>query len=168
VFVDRIVSLADEGLDVAVRIGDLPDSSLIARVVGRVRTVLVASPAYLDRAGTPRGPEALAKHACIALTGITPIPDRWRFDRSSIAVHPRWIVNTAQAAIDAALAHHGITRVLSYQVAALVEAKRLRIVLPSHEPPPMPVQLVYLPGVLPRLTEAFLGHAVPHLRESLG
>lgn len=167
VFVDRIVSLADEAIDIAIRIGDLPDSALIARHVGRIRTILVASPTYLDHAGTPRNPDALAKHACISLSGITPIPDRWRFDRSSVAVRPRWIVSTAQTAIDAALAHHGITRVLSYQVDALVEAKRLRVVLPSFEPPPLPVQLVYLPGVLPRITEAFLEHATPLLRVRL-
>jgi DNA-binding transcriptional LysR family regulator len=165
VLLDRVVSLVDEAIDVGVRIGQLPDSSLIARHVGDVRNVLVASPKYLERAGTPRSPDSLAKHACIAHIGTTPVVDRWKLDRP-IAVHPRWIVNTAQAAIDLALAGHGIARVISYQVDALVDQKRLRIVLPSFEPPPVPVHLVYPSGRLPHITAAFLDHATPRLRSA--
>jgi DNA-binding transcriptional LysR family regulator len=165
--VDRIVSLAEEGVDLAVRIGELPDSSLIARQLGHVRMVLVASPAYLDAAGTPRTIDQLGKHACIALNGTTPIPDRWSFDRRTITVKPRLVVNTGQAAIDAALAGLGITRVLSYQVDRLVAADRLRIVLAAAEPPPRPVQLVSLPGVQPRLATSFADHAAAALRKRL-
>lgn len=152
---DRVVSLAEEGVDLAVRIGDLPDSALLARPVGDVRTVLVASPAYLDRVGAPRLVESLAKHAIIAFSGTTQIVERWTFGKQGVAVTPRLIVNTAQAAIDAALDGLGITRVLSYQVARLVDDGKLRIVLASHEPPAMPVHLVRLPGAQTRVAAAF-------------
>ncbi len=171
VLLDRTVSLAEEALDVGIRIGHLADSALIARSVGHVRTVICASPAYLERAGTPRHPDALAKHATIAHTVMTPLVDRWAFpgerrDRT-VAVQPRWVVNTGQAAIDAAVAGHGLARVLSYQIDALVEAKRLRIVLASFEPPPLPVHVVTLPGQLPRVAAAFVEHATARLRAKL-
>ena len=161
---DRIVALAEEGIDVAVRIGALPDSALRVRQVGHVRSVLVASPAYLEAHGTPRTLDALAKHATIAFTGTTPIPDRWSFGTRVVAVAPRLAVNTAQAAIDAALAGGGIARVLSYQVSAHVAAGALRVVLPSTEPPPVPVQLAMLPGVQPRIAQAFVELAANELR----
>ena len=149
VLLDRVVSLAEEGIDVGVRIGPLPDSALVARRVGSTRTVLCASPKYLDREGTPRTLDALAKHACIE---FLPFARR---------VQPRWIVNTAQAAIDLALAGRGITRVLSYQI-----DDRLRIILPSTEPEPLPIHLVYAAGRLPRITAAFVEHYMlqkPHV-----
>jgi len=164
---DRVVALAEEGIDLAVRIGDLPDSALLAQKVSEVRAVVVGSPAYLERAGTPRSLEALAKHTTIAFSTTTPVPDRWSFGPRSIAVAPRLIVNTAQAAIDAALAGMGLTRVMSYQVAKLVEAGKLRTVLVSSEPPPVPVHLVSLPGIQPRIARAFVDLAVPALRDSV-
>jgi DNA-binding transcriptional LysR family regulator len=168
---DRVVSLEDEGIDVAVRIGALPDSALLARQVGQVRAVLVASPAYLSRAGAPRVPDALARHACIAFAGTTPIADRWAFPAAardrSVRVHPRLVVNSGQAAIDAALAGLGIARVYSYQVDHLVADGRLRVVLRSHEPPAVPVQLLHAPGGVSRATAAFLDFAQPRLRARL-
>jgi DNA-binding transcriptional LysR family regulator len=164
---DRVVSLAEEGVDLAVRIGELPDSALLARHVGNVRTVLVASPAYLDRVGAPRLVESLAKHTVIAFSGSTPIVDRWTFGKHRIAVTPRLVVNTAQAAIDAALDGLGITRVLSYQVARLVEDGKLRVVLASHEPPSMPVHLVRLPGAQTRVAAAFSELAAVQLAKRL-
>ena len=150
VLLDRVVSLAEEGLDVAVRIGDLPDSSLVARQIGFVKTVTVASPKYLDRAPALRV-DTLARHAHIAFAGTKPL-----------AKNPRFTVNTAQAAIDLALAGHGLARVISYQVAPY--GTRLRTVLPSLEPPPVPVHLVYPAGRLARITAAFLDHATAALR----
>lgn len=169
---DRMVSLSDEGVDAAVRIGNLRDSSLRARVVGHVRSVVVASPAYLARHGMPRSPDALAHHACIAFSGTTPVVDRWSFRRHgererSVAVRPRLVVNAGQAAIDAALAGLGIVRVLSYQVDALVEQGRLKPLLPSWEPPPMPVQIVQLPGVQARSAVAWVEFASSRLRTRL-
>ena len=164
---DRVVSLAEEGVDLAVRIGELPDSALIARQIGNVRTVVVASPAYLDRAGAPRLIESLAKHATIAFAGTTQIIDRWTFGKQSVAVAPRLIVNTAQAAIDAALDGLGITRVLSYQVARLVDDGKLRILLATHEPPPLPIQLVRLPGAQTRIAAVFTELVTTTLRRKL-
>ncbi|HUS65093.1 MAG TPA: LysR family transcriptional regulator [Kofleriaceae bacterium] len=168
---DRVVSLAEEGVDVALRLGALPDSSLRARLLGHVRSVLVASPAYLERAGTPRSPEALARHACVAFTGTTPIADRWAFpaprrDRS-VRVRPRLVVNTGQAAIDAALLGLGVARVFSYQVEELVTSGRLRLLLRAHEPPPVPAHLVHAAGITSRPALAFLDLAERRLRARL-
>ncbi|NVB85524.1 MAG: LysR family transcriptional regulator [Kofleriaceae bacterium] len=165
---DRVVSLADEGIDLAVRIGELPDSALIARHVGDVRTVVVASPDYLERAGTPRMPETLTRHVCISLSATTPVSDRWTFGKRSIAVAPRLVVNTAQAAIDAAAEGLGLTRVLSYQVDRLVAAGKLKVVLASHEPRPVPVHLVHLPGARSRAAITFAELAATTLRKRLG
>lgn len=170
---DRVVSLAEEGIDLGVRIGALPDSALRARLVGHVRSVICASPAYLKRAGVPRSPEALARHACIASTPTTPIADRWSFPGGgkrgrSIAVRARLTVNTAQAGIEAALAGVGLVRVLSYQVDALLADKRLCVVLKPFEPEPVPVHLVHLPGPQSRAAVAFLEFASERLRKRLG
>jgi DNA-binding transcriptional LysR family regulator len=171
---DRIVSLAEEGVDLAVRIGALPDSALVARQVGEVRLVTVAAPEYLERAGTPRTVESLGKHSCIAPAGLTPVIDTWSFGaggeraRQRVRVNPRLVVNTAQAAIDAALDGLGITRVLSYQVDRLLASGRLRAVLTSVEPEPVPVQLVHLPGPQPRSALAFALLASATLRKRLG
>jgi DNA-binding transcriptional LysR family regulator len=167
---DRVVSLAEEGIDVGVRLGALPDSSLRARLLGHVRSVLCASPTYLARAGVPRTPDALSKHSCIAFTATTPIADRWSFPRAgrrerAIAVRARLVVNTAQAAIDAAVAGLGIVRVLSYQIARLVAAQQLRIILPRFERQALPVQLVHLPGVQTRAAGAFVEFAAARLAD---
>jgi DNA-binding transcriptional LysR family regulator len=169
---DRVVALAEEAVDLAVRIGALPDSSLRSRLVGHVRWVVCASPAYLQRRGTPREPRALTRHDCIAFTGSTPVPERWSFSRrgraeQSVLVRPRLVVNTGQAALDAALAGLGLARVLSYQVAELVARNRLRIVLADHESPPAPVHIVQLPGAQVRAASAFADLAVERLRARL-
>ena len=170
--VDRVVSLAEEGLDLGVRIGALPDSALRARVVGHVRLVAFASPAYLKRAGRPRRPEDLARHTCIANSGATAIADRWSFPgpkrERSVAVRSRLIVNTSQAAIDAAVAGFGVTRAFSYQVAHLVAAKQLQVVLEAFEPPSVPVQIVQLPGAPNRAAIAFVELAARRLGALLG
>jgi DNA-binding transcriptional LysR family regulator len=165
---DRVVSLADEAIDVAIRIGELPDSALRTRQVGHVRTVVVGSPRYFETHAAPRTLDSLARHTLIAFSGTSPIVDRWTLGGRSIAVAPRLVVNTAQAAIDAAVHGAGITRVLSYQVAHLVETGALRVVLATAEPPPIPVHLVTLPGVLPRIAHAFLDQAAAELRARLG
>jgi len=164
---DRVVSLADEGVDVAVRIGELADSSLRARVVGHVESLLVAGAKYVERAGTPRTHEDLARHACIAFTGTTPIVDRWSFPgtRRTVTVKPRLVVNTGQAAIDAALAGIGIVRVLSYQVGKLVEQGRL--VELFREGDRMPVHLVQLGGIQTRIARAFADLAAKRLPRAL-
>ena len=170
---DRVVSLAEEGIDVAVRIGHLPDSSLKALTVGHVRWVLCASPAYLRRAGVPRTLEALSRHDCIVFTATTPVADRWTFSSAgrrerTVSMRPRLAVNTGQAAIEAAVAGVGIVRALSYQVAPFVAARKLQIVLASFAHDAVPVNLVQLPGLRTRFAEAFVELAAPRLRERLG
>jgi DNA-binding transcriptional LysR family regulator len=172
-FVDRVVSLADEGLDVGVRIGTLADSALRVRRVAEVRSIVCASRAYLVAHGTPRVPSDLARHWCIAFTATTPVPERWSFStrgksQHRVAVRPRLTVNTGQSAIDAALAGLGLVRVLSYQVGALVAAGKLVPVLASYEPSPIPVQLVRLSGAPSRASSAFLDFAAEGLRKRLG
>jgi DNA-binding transcriptional LysR family regulator len=169
---DRVVSLAEEGLDLAFRIGALPDSSLRARLVGEVRWVVCASPAYLARAGVPRTPEALSRHTCISFDAGSPLADHWTFPRPGrrergVALHPRLIVNTAQAGIDAATAGLGIVRVLSYQVERPLAAKKLRLVLEAFAPPPVPIHILQLPGIPNRLAAAFIEFAAERLRPRL-
>jgi DNA-binding transcriptional LysR family regulator len=172
VLLDRVVSLVDEGLDVAVRLGDLPDSSLRAIRVGEVRRGVYASPKYLRANGTPRTPQGLARHACVACSALTPVPDRWTFERDGrsfvVPVSSRLVVNTAEAAIDAAVAGLGPTCVLSYQVDAHVRSGRLERILGTFEPPAVPVQVVMPAGrfVTP-IVRAFVERSVEALRATL-
>jgi DNA-binding transcriptional LysR family regulator len=131
ILLDRVVSLLDEGIDVAARLADLPDSSLQSTHLGNVRRVLCASPAYLERHGWPKTPADLLDHVCIMSN--EPAAEPWSFADGSgrrralrtVSIRPRLIVNAASAAIDSALDGHGITRVMSYQVAAAVAEGRL-------------------------------------------
>lgn len=172
VLLDRVVSLVEEGLDVAIRLGQLPDSSLRAIRVGEVRRAVYASPGYLEANGTPRTPQELARHACVACTAVTPLPDRWTFERDGrslvVPVPSRLVVNTTEAAIDASLAGLGPTCVLSYQVDAHVRAGRLDRILTGFEPPALPVQVVIPAGrfVTPTV-RAFVDRAVEALRATL-
>lgn len=161
---DRVVSLAEEGIDVGIRIGMLPDSSLRARLAGEVRSLLCASPDYLERFGRPRDLDDLPDHFVVAFTGATPIPDRWSFGRRTVAVRARLVVNTAPAAVDAALAGLGIVRLLSYQVDEHVKAGRLKVLLASHEPDPFPVHVVQLAGIQSRAATTFVDLLTKRLR----
>lgn len=143
--IDRIVRLVDEGVDVAVRIGDLSDSSLHALKVAEVRRMLVASPAYLAARGMPANVAALHGHALISFTELDRAHE-WRFGptgKVAIRIEPRLTLNTADAAIAAAVAGAGITRVLSYQAIDAVRSGALVPVLDALSPPPIPVHLVY-------------------------
>ena len=168
---DRLLHLLNEHVDLAIRIGPLPDSGLIASRVGTIRQVVCASAAYLDVKGTPLTPEDLATHDCIAFEGSRSRTE-WVFgsgqSQRSVSIHTRLTVNTADAAIDAAIAGLGVTSVLSYQVASLVRSGAMRIVLESYEPPPWPVHLLYgIQGLVPLKLRAFLDFAAPRLRERL-
>ena len=170
---DRVTNLVEEGIDVAVRIAQLPDSRLVAARLGEVRRVLCASSAYLERCGAPQTPAALREHACI-MEREGAETEQWRFAsasgrlRTSIDVRPRLRVNSAEAAVDSAVAGHGIARVMSYQAAAAIAAGNLVVLLPKHEPPPIPVHLV-LPSARSRTLKqrAFVAFAVPKLRDRL-
>ena len=148
-FLDRVVNVVEEGIDVAVRIGELPDSSLQATRVGRVRRVLVASPAYLKAHGVPQRPEALADHTIVSASGVTPLPE-WRFNDGGKPLlqrlHARMCSTSNDSAIAAAAAGLGITRLLSYQVAAHVKTGALQIVLEAFEAAPLPVHVVHHEG----------------------
>jgi len=167
-FVDRIVHLFDEGIDVAIRIADLPDSSLSAIRVGSVRRVLCAAPGYLAARGRPRRPADLAGHETIDMMGMTPGRD-WQFEgggRSQVfRPQSRLRVNGADTAIAAAIAGRGITRVLSYMVAAQLEAGTLEIVLADDEPPAVPIHVVHKePGQTSTRVRAVVDHLVQQLR----
>jgi len=143
---DRMINLVEEGVDLAVRIGHLPDSTLVARHVGEMRRIVVASKDYLKRRGEPKTPEAISGHDTIHFGAMTVEPD-WRFvaDGSEISVSctPRFTSNSADAAIQYAEAGGGLTRVLAYQAAASLKAGRLKIVLAPFAPPALPIHIVY-------------------------
>ncbi len=144
-FLDRVVNLLEEGVDVGIRIGELPDSSLRALRVGSVRAILCASPQYLQRKGLPRKPRDLLKHSIIASSAGNNAID-WRFDNVALRIQPRLTVTTNDAAIEAAHCGFGITRLLSYQVAQPLGEGKLTIVLENHEPPPLPIYIVHREG----------------------
>lgn len=168
---DRNMNLLEEHIDLALRIGELPDSSLVATQVGSVRRVACASPAYLERFGTPREPGALSALRCVSFEGFAS-SSTWTFASPAgaqrVQVRARLAATTADAAIAAALAGVGITRVLSYQVADALEQGLLVRILADHEPPAVPVSLVYPgQGRLPMKTRAFIDFAATRLRARL-
>lgn len=168
---DRVVNLVDERVDLAVRIGELPDSSLLATRVGSIRHIVCASPRYLAKRGTPRTTHDLREHDCVTFEALG-AADAWTFGTTkkpeAIPVHSRLVVNTAEAAVDAAVAGVGLTRVLSYQAAASIRAGALVAVLRELESPPLPVSLTYMGGrFLPLKVRAFIDFIAPRLRTAL-
>jgi DNA-binding transcriptional LysR family regulator len=172
VLFDRVTNLVEEGVDVALRVGQLPDSSMISRPVGEVRRLLVASSEYLGRRGTPRSPADLKSHSIIAFTGLMPNRE-WTYagDRgpSRITLQPRFEINDAAAAIGSAEGGDGITIALSYMVGEQVREGRLVPVLERYALPAVPVQLVYPESrlIAPKV-RAFVEFAAPKLRAGLG
>jgi DNA-binding transcriptional LysR family regulator len=143
---DRIENLVEEGIDAAVRIGGLEESTLRMRTVGATRRILVASRTYLAARKRPRRPEDLREHALIQVTPLTPLPE-WRFyrkeGRQHLPIHPVFVTNSADAAIVHTRRGMGIAMVLSYQVADLLESGELEIVLSKYGPPPSPIYIAY-------------------------
>jgi DNA-binding transcriptional LysR family regulator len=168
VLTDRVVHLMDEHADVAVRIGELPDSMLMATEVGTVRRVVCASPAYLATHGVPTTPQDLAGHDCITFEVLASMR-AWVFGSGkselSVPVHSRLTVNAAEAAIAAAILGVGVIRVLSYQVADAVRDNELSIVLDEFESAPLPINLVHKGQTpLPLKLRAFFDFVTPRLR----
>ena len=169
---DRNVHLIEEHVDVALRIGALPDSNLVATQVGAVRRVVCASPDYLQRFGAPQAPDDLAAHRCISFDGLD-AATAWTFvghagEKRPVAIRSRLTVSTADAAIAASTLGLGLTRVLSYQVADALRDGRLVRVLADDEPPAVPASLIYAgQGRLPMKTRAFIDFAAGRLRERL-
>jgi DNA-binding transcriptional LysR family regulator len=143
---DRMINLVEEGVDLAVRIGHLPDSTLVARHVGEMRRIVVASKEYLKARGVPKRPAEIASHDTIQFGAMSAAPD-WRFIEDGreirISSTPRFASNSADAAIQYAEAGGGLTRVLAYQAAASLRDGRLKIVLAEFEQPPLPIHIVY-------------------------
>jgi len=145
VFLDRVVNLLEEGLDVGIRIGELADSSMRALSVGSVRHIVCASPDYILRCGLPQTPQDLLQHTLISSSAAHSLTD-WRFANQSLRIKPRLTVTSNDAAIEAAREGLGITRLLSYQVAASLAAGELKILLENFEPAPLPVSIVHREG----------------------
>lgn len=146
VFLDRVVNLLEEGFDVGIRIGELPDSSMRAVRVGQVRRVLCASPGYLAENGMPNSPAELVNHKIVASSGVSPIMD-WKFAQDiTVRVKPRLTVTSNDAAIGAIQEGLGISRLLSYQVASHVNSGQLQTVLSEYEPKVLPIHVVHREG----------------------
>lgn len=168
---DRIVDLLNDHVDVAVRIGELPDSRLIAAKLGVMRRVVCGSPDYLAKHGAPANLDDLRSHDCITFDRLT-LPNEWTFRSGStnmaVTVRSRLVVNTAEAAISAAVSGVGLTCVLSYQIAHARAAGSLAVVLRDYELAPSPVSLVYSEQrLIPQKLRLFLDFAVPRLRADL-
>ena len=143
---DRMINLVEDGVDLAVRIGHLPDSTLVARHVGEMRRIVVASKDYLKRRGEPKTPQEIASHDTVQFGATTAAPE-WRFFEEGreirVANTPRFSTNTADAAIQYAEQGGGLTWVMAYQAAESLKAQRLKIVLTSFERPALPIHIVY-------------------------
>ena len=170
---DRHVNLVDDHVDMAVRIGQLPDSSMMATAVGTMRMVTCASPALLAAQGMPQAPADLLRFACVAVD--TPLPSpTWRFrnPRSGAAidvpVRPRLSVTTTEAAADAASLSVGVTRLLHYQAVEAIRRSALQVILEAYEPEPSPVHLVHVSrGQMPLKMRRFLDLSAPRLRQAI-
>lgn len=164
-FLERIVNLVEEGVDVALRIGELPDSSLIAAKVGEVADTICATPSYFARHGVPRTPEDLARHRLVA---VGPLPGfvEWRLgDRKPVRLRPRLICSSVQASIEAARAGWGLTRALSYQVAPLIGSGEMQAALTAYPGRRLPIHVVHTYGRRPPAKlRAFVDMAVDRLR----
>jgi DNA-binding transcriptional LysR family regulator len=168
---DRVVNLMEDHVDVALRIGALPDSSLMATRIGVIRRVVCASPAYFAARGVPKTLADLAAHDCIGFDVLT-TAEAWTFKQGrseiSVPISARLTVTTAEAVVDAAISGVGIARVLSYQAAQALRDGRLALALVDFEPEPWPVHLVYTGGrMLPLKLRAFLDFAAPRLKARL-
>ena len=168
---DRVTNLIEEGIDAAIRIGPLPDSTMVARKLGSVHRILVASPDYVERHGRPAAPSDLARHVMIAFTGLMPNRE-WRYldGRSGKAVSfmPKLEINDAVVAIAAAEAGDGITMALSYMVVEQIRQGSLVQLLAEWTPPAVPVSLIFPQSRLmaPKL-RVFVDFAVPRLKSAL-
>jgi len=169
---DRSANLLEEHVDVALRIGALADSSLIAARIGEICRVVCASPAYLKSRGTPKSPDDLSGHDCISYPPMQS-PSTWRFKRDEteyvVPVRSRLVVSNLESACDAACAGIGISVAFSYHVAEAIKSGELTPLLQDFQPPSQPVSFVYSPNrFMPVKLRAFLDFALPRLRARLG
>ena len=170
---DRNIDLIDDNVDMAVRIGALPDSAMIATLVGTMRIVTAASPALIERYGAPQTPADLRHFPAVttdALLGSAP----WRFRhpgaeaKTDVPMAPRLSVSTTEAAAEAAIRHVGAVRLFHYQVAAAVSRGQLHLMLEEFEPPPVPINLIHVARrQMPLKMRCFIDFAGPRLRQAL-
>ncbi len=173
ILTDRNVHLIDDDVDLAVRIGRLPESSMIASRIGGMRTVVCASPVLLAGHGIPQSPTDLERFPCV--TTDTPMPSPgWRFQPAGssssveVPIVPRLSVTTSEAAVQAAIRGAGVTRLLHYQVAEAIAAGTLQIILEAYEPEPAPISLLHAAhGQMPLKMRRFLDFAAPRLRQAM-
>ncbi|MGF7162244.1 DNA-binding transcriptional LysR family regulator [Rhodoligotrophos appendicifer] len=168
---DRIVNTTEENIDVAIRVGPLSDSTMIATRIGSIRVVVCASPSYLKAHGEPKQLSDLANHHCIAIDDHM-IPSAWKFVRGrrtiTAPISSRLCVNTSEAAVLAAIEGAGLARVMSYKMAAAKRAGELAVVLEEFEPEPLPVHIIYAPRKpLPLKLRVFLNWMTPRLKTRL-
>lgn len=168
-FLDRVVNLLDEGVDVAVRIGELPDSTMQAIRVGQVRRVICAAPDYLAHRGIPISPDDLHSHTIVSASSVTPNPE-WKLQEKgeprNIRLLARMITTTNDSAVAAAVGGFGLTRLLSYQVAEHLRTGKLKTVLTEFEPAALPVHVIHREGrQAPQRVRAFLDLAIERLRQ---
>ena len=167
-FLDRLVNMMEEGMDIAVRIGELPDSSMQAIRVGSVRRVICGAPRYLAQKGIPHAPDDLQQHTIVSASAVTPVPE-WRLAKDgvqhTVKLHPRLTTTSNDAAVAAAVSGFGLARLLSYQVADQLRDGQLKTVLSDFEPTAWPVHLVHREGRhASRKARAFLDLAIERLR----
>ncbi|MFZ0693277.1 MAG: LysR family transcriptional regulator [Alphaproteobacteria bacterium] len=170
---DRVVSLVDEGLDLGIRLGELPDSSLRAVRVGQVQRQVYGSADYFEHHAAPRTPQDLVIHAIVACTTVTPVPNRWTFHAAggpvTVSVKPRLIVNTTDAALAAVVDGAGLTCIMSYQAKTHVDSGKLKPVLIGYQPPPEPIHIVHPVGRhLPAKIRLLIDHIADGLRKKFG
>ncbi len=168
---DRVVNTTEENIDIAIRVGVLPDSTMVATRIGSIRIVVCASPSYLTARGRPKQLSDLVKHDCIAIDDHS-MPSAWKFVRGSRAkvapIKPRLCVNTSEAAVLAAIEGAGLARVMSYKMDAAKRAGKLAIVLEAFEPEQLPVHIMYTPRKpMPLKLRAFLNWMTPRLKARL-
>lgn len=171
VLTDRIVNTVDENIDVSVRIGNLPDSNLIATRIGSVRFVLCASPSYLAGRGHPNDPADLANHDCISIDSLA-AQRSWKFVKDgrevAVPIRSRLTVSDSEAAVEAAIAGAGITRVMSYKMEAARRAGKLVLMLEQFEQQPWPVHIVHSERKpMPLKLRVFLNWLTPRLKARL-
>ena len=170
VFLDRVVNLLEEGIDVGIRIGELPDSSMKAIRVGQIKRVLCASPEYVARRGQAENPQSLVEHNIIAASGVTPFVE-WKFGLNggdTVRIKPRLTVNSNDAAIEASLSGFGISRLMSYQIDAYFKTGQLIRLLEQFEPAALPVHVVHRESrYASTKVRAFVDLMVARLRDQL-
>jgi DNA-binding transcriptional LysR family regulator len=168
---DRVVNMVAENIDVAIRVGILPDSSMIASRIGSIRVVTCGSPSYLAARGLPKEPSDLCNHDCITIDDVA-VPPTWKFGKGDrpivVPIRSRLTVNTSEAAVLAAISGVGLTRVMSYKMDAARREGTLAIVLDDFEPDPLPAHIVYAERKpMPLKLRAFLNWMTPRLKARL-